>query len=261
MNVQYVEMKVEEAIAFITINRPKAMNALNTGVLDELTDIVVDLSARTDVKAAILTGAGERAFAAGADIEEMRDKTPLEARSFSEKGHRLMSGIEQLNQPVIAAVNGFALGGGCELALSCDIRVASANAMFGQPEVSLGIIPGFGGSQRLPRLVGPSIAKELLMSGVMITAERAYEIGLVNYVVESHTELYEKARQLAQKIISRSSVGVQRTKQLVNHGMNMELEKAISYETEMFANMFATEDQKEGMDAFLNKREPKFTGK
>lgn len=261
MNYQNIEINVEEKIATVTINRPKVLNALSSEVIEELTEVFDDLSARSDVHVVILTGSGEKAFVAGADIGEMKGKYALEARDFSEKGNRLMSKIEKLKQPVIAAVNGFALGGGCELALACDMRVASANAKFGQPEVNLGIVAGFGGSQRLPRLVGPAIAKELLLGGEMITAQRAYEIGLVNHVLDSQEEMHEKARDLASSIISRSPLGVQRTKQLVNEGANMDIDRAISYEVEVFANMFSTEDQKEGMDAFLNKRKPAYTEK
>ncbi|RYL91015.1 enoyl-CoA hydratase [Sporolactobacillus sp. THM7-4] len=261
MNLQSVEIKTEEHIACLTINRPEALNSLNTKVLKELEEAYNSIARQADIRVVIMTGSGEKAFVAGADIGEMKDKTPDEARTFSQYGQRLMRKIEQLPQPVIAAVNGFALGGGCELALACDMRLASRNARFGQPEVTLGIIPGFGGSQRLPRLVGAGIAKELLLTGAIITADRAREIGLVNEVYETRTELDEKAFQLAKTIAKRAPLAVRQTKQLVNRGLEISLDQALNDEVEQFSRLFETDDQKEGMEAFLKKRRPKFSGK
>jgi Enoyl-CoA hydratase/carnithine racemase len=251
---------MKNQIAFLTINRPEALNALNTKLLCELEGAVDHISEHRTIRAVIMTGSGEKAFVAGADIGEMKDQTPEEAKRFSESGHRLMMKIEQLPQPVIAAVNGFALGGGCELALACDIRLASRNARFGQPEVTIGIITGFGGSQRLPRLVGSGIAKELLLSGAVIPAHRAREIGLVNQVYETRAELDEQALKLAKTIAEQAPLAVQQMKKLINSGLGMSLDQAIQFEAEMFAGLFVTNDQKEGMNAFLNKRRPDFSG-
>jgi enoyl-CoA hydratase len=206
-----------------------------------------------------MTGAGEKAFAAGADILEMQYKDVLEARAFASLGNRTFSKLENINKPVIAAVNGFALGGGCELAMACDIRIAGNKAKFGQPEVGLGIMTGFGGSQRLARLVGTGIAKEILL-GDLINAERAYEIGLVNRVVDS-TEVLEEAKKMAKTIAAKSSLGVQFSKKSVNEGVNLDLDQALSLETELFGCLFSTKDQAEGMSAFLEKRQPFFIGK
>ena len=202
-----------------------------------------------------MTGAGEKAFAAGADILEMQYKDVLEARAFASLGNRTFSKLENINKPVIAAVNGFALGGGCELAMACDIRIAGNKAKFGQPEVGLGIMTGFGGSQRLARLVGTGIAKEILFTGDLINAERAYEIGLVNRVVDS-TEVLEEAKKMAKTIAAKSSLGVQFSKKSVNEGVNLDLDQALSLETELFGCLFSMKDQAEGMSAFLEKRQP-----
>lgn len=260
MKYEHLLYSAEDGIATVTVNRPKALNALNSALLGELSDLADSIAKDPSVQAVIVTGAGEKAFVAGADIAEMQGKTPLEARMFSQFGNAVFSKIERLPQPVIAAVNGFALGGGCELAMACDIRVASANAKFGQPEVNLGIVAGFGGTQRLPRLVGPGIAKELLMTGEMITAERAAQIGLVNHVVEP-AELLAKAKEIALKMIAKAPFAVQFSKKLVNEGLNMDLERALALESETFGTLFGTEDRLEGMTAFLEKRPAKFQKK
>ncbi|MGI6226212.1 MAG: short-chain-enoyl-CoA hydratase [Peptococcales bacterium] len=257
--MENINLKVENDIAEITINRPKALNALNSQTLQELASVVEEVSQNQDVKVVIITGSGEKAFVAGADISEMCEKKPIEARSFSRLGQKVFSAIENMPQVVIAVVNGFALGGGCELALACDLRVASTKAKFGQPEINLGIIPGFAGTQRLTRLIGEGRAKELIYTGEMIDAQEAYRIGLVNKVYEPE-ELLNKAWELASKITNKSPVIVNLAKSAINTGMNMDNESAYNYEAELFALCFSTEDQKEGMKAFLEKRKPEFKG-
>ncbi|WP_071394660.1 enoyl-CoA hydratase-related protein [Bacillus tuaregi] len=254
-----ITCSAEENIAIITINRPKYLNALNTEVLQELSEAVDFIAVNKEIRAVVLTGAGEKAFVAGADIAEMQSKNVLEAREFSSLGNRIFSKLENLSIPVIAAVNGFALGGGCELAMACDIRIAGSKAKFGQPEVGLGIMAGFGGTQRLARLVGAGIAKELLYTGEMISADRAYEIGLVNKVVNS-VEVQEEAIKMAQMIASKSPLGVSFTKKAINDGVNLDLERALSLEAELFGALFSTDDQTEGMTAFLEKRQAAFKG-
>lgn len=254
-----IDLQVEENVAVITINRPKFLNALNTEVLMELSEAVDLVEKDSSIRAVVVTGAGEKAFVAGADISEMQAKNVLEAREFSSLGNQIFSKLENIKMPVIAAVNGFALGGGCELAMACDLRIASSKAKFGQPEVGLGIMAGFGGSQRLARLVGKGIAKELLFTGVMINAERAYEIGLVNRVVDP-SEVVKEAKKMAQTIATKSPLGVSFSKKAVNDGSNLDLERAVSLEAELFGSLFSTEDQKEGMSAFLGKRQAVFKG-
>ena len=254
-----IEVAVEENVAVITINRPKFLNALNTEVLNELSQAVDLIDGDSTIRVVVLTGSGEKAFVAGADISEMQNKNVLEAREFSALGNKVFSKIENVKMPVIAAVNGFALGGGCELAMACDIRIAGHKAKFGQPEIGLGIMPGFGGSQRLPRLVGKGIAKEILFTGEMINAERAYEIGLVNRIVDA-SELLDEVKKMAQTIASKSPLGVSFTKKAVNEGSNLDLERAVSLEAELFGSLFSTKDQKEGMSAFLEKRQAVFKG-
>jgi enoyl-CoA hydratase len=254
-----IQLTVSENVAIVTINRPKALNALNTEVHLELSEAADIIDADSSILAVILTGAGEKAFVAGADIAEMQNKNVLEAREFSMLGNKVFSKIENLKIPVIAAVNGFALGGGCELAMACDIRIAGQKAKFGQPEVGLGIMPGFGGTQRLQRLVGEGIAKEILFTGEMINAERAYEIGLVNRVVDP-SEVVAEAIKMAQTIASKSPLGIRFTKKAVNEGSNLDIERAVSLEAELFGSLFSTNDQKEGMSAFLEKRQAAFKG-
>ncbi len=251
---------VDNGIGLITINRPKALNALNSAVMYDLTDLLQKIAVDTEVKVVIITGSGSKSFVAGADITEMQKMSAIEGRNWAKLGQGVFDKVEKLPQPVIAAVNGFALGGGCELSMACDIRIAADTALFGQPEAGLGITPGFAGTQRLPRLVGKGIAKELIFTASNIDAQEAYRIGLVNKVVPA-AELLEAAQKLAKKIMSKSSVAVQLCKAAINEGLDVDLDSGIAYESEVFGLCFATEDQKEGMTAFVEKRKPLFTGK
>lgn len=252
-------LKKEGNVAILSINRPKALNALNTSVLEELNQAINTIEKDEEIYVVVITGEG-KAFVAGADITEMKDKTPEEAREFANLGLEVFRKIELMEKPVIAAVNGFALGGGCELAMSCDIRVAGEKAKFGQPEVGLGITPGFAGTQRLARLVGAAKAKELIFTGDMISAAEAEKIGLVNKVV-SQEELMEKAMDLANKIASKGQLAVRYSKKAINRGIETDIETGMALERELFALCFATEDQKEGMTAFVEKRKPNFKNK
>ncbi|WP_461208538.1 short-chain-enoyl-CoA hydratase [Desulfocurvus sp. DL9XJH121] len=249
-----------DGIATVTINRPKALNALNADLLGELDSLLDEIAADAGVQVVIITGAGDKAFVAGADIAYMQEMQAIEGRNWGMVGQAVFNKIENLPQPVIAAINGFALGGGCELAMACDIRLASEKAKFGQPEVTLGITPGFGGTQRLPRLVGKGRAKELLYTGDMIKADRAAEIGLVNAVAAPEA-LMDAAVEMAKKIMSRAPVAVRMCKAAVNRGMDVDLSTGVSYEAEVFGLCFATADQKEGMGAFVEKRAAAFSGK
>ena len=247
----------EEGIGIVTINRPKSLNALNEEVHAELYEIFREIEDDPDVRVVILTGSGERAFVAGADITEMQPKDSIEIGSFIDTGRKAFDQIYTLSKPVIAAVNGFALGGGCELAMCCDLRIASENAKFGQPEINLGVIPGAGGTQRLARLVGMTRAKELIYTGDIIDAKAAFIMGLVNKVVPPDS-LMTEAKELAQKILSKSSVALSLAKKAINSGADMSLSSGLDLETQCFARCFATEDQKEGMKAFMEKRKPEF---
>jgi enoyl-CoA hydratase len=250
----------DNGIGIITINRLQSLNALNTTTLCELGALCDALSTDDSVRVVIITGAGNKSFVAGADINAMLPLTAMKGRAYGKIGQSVFHKIEHLPQPVIAAVNGFALGGGCELALACDIRIVAEKAKFGQPEVSLGITPGFGGTQRLPRLIGMGRAKELIYTGEIIDVAEAYRIGLVNKVVPLEL-LMETAMNLARKIMAKASIAVQLSKVAINQGLNMDLASGIAYEAEVFGLCFATEDQTEGMTAFLEKRKPIFTGK
>ena len=260
MKLENVICEVDNTTAILTINRPKSLNALNRQTLDEIIHCFTELDKDSSVRAVIITGAGEKSFVAGADISYMHQFDALEGREFGRLGHQAMAVVEQFSRPVIAAVNGFALGGGCELALACDIRIASENAKFGQPEVNLGVIPGFGGTQRLPRLVGTGHASELLFTGDIIDASEAERIGLVNRVVPLE-QLLDECRGIAAKIASRAAVAVTLCKEVVRDGVEMDLVRACQHEADIFGMCFASADQKEGMKAFLEKREPSFTGK
>jgi enoyl-CoA hydratase len=260
MNFNNLLVEKSDGIATVTVNRPRALNALNEETLGELLACFEGLESDVSVRAVILTGAGEKAFVAGADIAAMKDLDVVAARNFALLGHQVMNVIEHLSKPVIAAVNGFALGGGCELALACDIRLAGDNARFGQPEVNLGVIPGFGGTQRLPRLIGKGRAKELLFTGDMIDAGEALRLGLVNRVVPPG-ELFGAARKLATKIAGKGAFAVALCKEAVNNGLEMDIDKACRFEADHFALCFATADQKEGMGAFLEKRPANFSGR
>ena len=248
MSVNY---EVRDNIATITIDRPDALNALNLDVLAELEMVVSQAEQDRDVYVIIITGAG-RAFVAGADISQMKDLTADEGRAFGEFGNRVLRKIESLAKPVIAAVNGFALGGGCELAMSCDIRIAGEKAKFGQPEVGLGITPGFGGTQRLPRIVGLSKAKELILTAQTIDADEALRIGLVSSVVPGE-KLMDAALEMAGKIAQNAQVAIRQSKAAIDKGMQCDIETGAAFETQAFGLCFATEDQKDAMTAFLNK--------
>ena len=248
-------------IAVATINRPKALNALSTAVLTDLNAALDEVAADQDVYALIITGAGEKSFVAGADIAEMKDKSVEEAAEYGKFGNAVFRKIETFRCPVIAAVNGFALGGGCELAMSCDIRVASENAVFGQPEVGLGITPGFGGTQRLARLVGAGIAKEMIYTARNIKADRAAQIGLVNKVVAAE-ELSATVMKMAQGIAKNAPIAVAYAKKAINNGLQTDIDSGIAIEVEEFSNCFATEDQTYGMTCFLEKvKEKEFSNK
>jgi enoyl-CoA hydratase len=250
----------DDGIAVITVNRPKALNALNSATLNELKAAVQAAGEDAAVRVIIITGAGEKAFVAGADIAEMRELSPLEGRNMTMLGQKIFAIIETLDKPVIAAVNGYALGGGCELAMACDIRVASTGARFGQPEVNLGIIPGFAGTQRLARLIGKGRAKYYIFTGNMMTAAEAYDLGLVDKVVEP-AELMATCRDIAQTIIGKAPVAVMMAKKAVNHGLDMDMASGVAYEAEAYTTCFATSDRVEGMTAFLEKRAARFSGK
>ena len=246
-------MEVENEIAVVTINRPKALNALNTETITELNECLKAIEERDDIKVVILTGSGQKSFVAGADISEMVNQNPVEGAKFGLIAKEAFGRLENMRQVTIAAVNGFALGGGCVISMSCDFRVASDNAKFAQPETGLGIIPGFGGTQRLPRLTNKGIAKEMIFTCDMISAQRAYEIGLVNHVV-SQEELIDFCKKIAAKIIDKGSYAVTIAKRCINMGLDMDLNNGLSLEAHMFGLTFATADKKEGMTAFLEKR-------
>ncbi|KXB90044.1 enoyl-CoA hydratase-related protein [uncultured Megasphaera sp.] len=260
MDYKNILCTVENSIATITIHRPQALNALNAETVQELNDVVKKISADTTVKVVIITGDGEKSFVAGADIKEMSTKNAVEGRAFGQIGQDTFTLIENMPQPVIAAVNGFCLGGGCELACACDIRYAAETAKFGQPEVGLGITPGFGGTQRLPRVIGRGAAKELLYTGGIIDAQEALRLGLVNKVLPQG-ELMAAVQGLAKKIAKNAPVAVQLCKAAVNRGINCDVVTGIAYEAEVFGLCFATVDQKEGMSAFIEKRKADFQGK
>lgn len=255
----YENIKREDRgrVAIITIDRPKALNALNRATLNELHDCVGGIAEDSRVSVVIFTGGGEKSFIAGADIAYMQNLDPMEARDFADLGQSLMMAIENLPQIVIAAVNGFALGGGCELALACDIRYCSENAKFGQPEANLGIIPGFGGTQRMPRIVGKAMALEMIIGGDMISANEALRIGLVNKVVPRE-QLIDECCKLASKIEAKGPLAVKLGKEAVKHGIEMDLIRACRYEADLFSLCFSSYEQQEGMLAFLEKRKPNF---
>lgn len=253
-------LETVEGVATLTINRPKMLNALSFEVLSEISKALDTVEKDPEIQVLIVTGAGEKAFVAGADIKEMKEKNAIEGRDFSLLGNTVFAKLEELRQPTIAAVNGYALGGGCELALACDIRVGAENAQFGQPEVGLGIIPGFGGTQRLPRLIGVGKAKELIYTGSNVKAEEAYRIGLLNKVVGAE-ELMTEVNAMAAKIMKNSPLGVEGSKKAIHQGMQMSLSQALAFEVEIFGSLFATEDQKEGMSAFVEKRKADFKNK
>jgi enoyl-CoA hydratase len=260
LTLENVLYEKKNAIASVTFNRPKVLNALNKAIVAELKATFEDARDDSAVRGVILTGAGDKAFAAGADISEILSDTPLEAEEKTRFGQALTILIENLGKPVIAAVNGFALGGGCELSLACTIRLAAESAMFGLPEVKLGIMPGYGGTQRLSRLVGKGLALQLILSGGMITAQEAYRIGLVNEVVPK-AELIGRAEAILNQIGANAPQSVKFVLDAVNKGLETSLAEGLLIEASLFGILAATEDKKEGASAFLAKRAPKFQGR
>jgi enoyl-CoA hydratase len=251
---------VKDQIARITFNRPAVLNALNAKTVEELGDCLEKIERDNTVRVIIFTGAGEKAFVAGADINELAKRTPVDGKEFSVFGNRILHRLETMGKPSIAAINGFALGGGCELALGCSMRIASKNAKLGQPEVKLGLLPGFGGSQRLSRLCGKGVAHELILTGEMITADEALRIGLVNRVVEL-ADLLPTAEAFAKKIIANAPLAVKYAMEAIEHGMDMTLEEGLFLESTLFGLCCATEDMHEGTRAFIEKRPAKFQGR
>lgn len=260
MPFQNITLDVSDRVATLMVNRPDKLNALNDLTVAELGRAIEEIRAREDVGGAVLTGAGNKAFVAGADIAELAQQSPVEGRERARRGQYVLRRIETSPKPIIAAVNGFALGGGCELAMACHIRVAADNARFGQPEVKLGIGPGYGGSQRLPRLVGQGRALELILTGEMIGAEEAYRIGLVNAVVSS-ADLLRTASEMLRKILANAPIAVAMSIEAVVRGVELPLEDALRLEADQFGLMASTEDMREGMTAFLEKRPPRFSGR
>ena len=259
--MENVLLEKQGHVSIITINREKALNALSTAVLNDLEEAVNTVEADKDTYCVVITGAGNKSFVAGADIAEMKDKTVEEAAEYGAYGNKIFRQIENLHCPVIAAVNGFALGGGCELSMACDIRIAAENAVFGQPEVGLGITPGFGGTQRLARLVPAGIAKEMIFTARNIKADKALAIGLVNAVVPQE-ELMATALKMANGICKNAPIAVAQSKKAINAGLQTDMNSAIAIEVKDFSDCFATEDQTYGMECFVNKvKEKEFKNK
>ena len=260
MSYENIFVEKKNAIAYVTLNRPKVLNALNMATMEELRAAFHDIKNDKDIRVVIFTGAGEKAFIAGADISELAKQDAVTGKEYTHRGQSVLNLIENLGKPVICCINGFALGGGCEMALACTMRLASDNAKLGQPEVKLGIIPGYGGSQRLPRLVGKGLAMQMVLAGEMITAQEAYRIGLVNEVMPA-AELIPRAEAIAAKIIANAPLAVQYAMEAVNKGMETSLSEGLYLEALLFAVACATEDKKEGTAAFLEKRAAAFKGK
>jgi enoyl-CoA hydratase len=259
MKFESLLLETADGVATLTVNRPQSLNALNSALLGELESALHDLEHDAEVKVVVITGAGEKAFVAGADIKEMAAMSALEGHQFALKGQRVLLAIEKMKKPVIAALNGFTLGGGLELALACDFIYAAESAKLGFPEVTLGIMPGFGGTQNLARLIGPNRAKEMIFSGKMITAQKAAAWGVVNEVVGAQ-ELLAKALDTAEAIAKTGTLGVAYAKDAIVNGLNMAKEDGFRYEASLFGVLFASEDQREGMAAFVEKRKASFTG-
>ena len=255
-----LKIEIEDRIALLTLNQPEVLNALNQSTMEELEEVFRKRLAQDDVGAVIVTGAGDKAFAAGADIKELAALDPLEARAVSRQGHRILEVIEGFSRPVIAAINGFCLGGGCELALACHIRIAAESAQIGLPEVKLGLIPGYGGTQRLPRLVGKGRAMEMILSGKSIGAQEAQRIGLVNGVVPLK-DLISRCRELATRILANGPLAVRYCIEAINSGLDISLQEATRLEASLFSLCCATQDMKEGTRAFLEKKKPQFKGR
>ena len=260
MPLENLIVERDAAVLTVTINRPKVLNALNAATLAELGGVIDEAQSDPAVRVVVITGAGEKAFVAGADINELAQQTPVGGRDHARHGQALFDRIEALGKPVIAAVNGFALGGGCELAMACTMRIAADTAQFGQPEINLGLIPGYAGSQRLPRLVGAGRALELLLTGNRISAEEAWRIGLVNKVVPA-AQLAAEVRTLAQTLAAKPPVAVRYLLDAVRRGLEMSLRDAQDYEATLFGLVSTTDDMREGTRAFLEKRKPEFTGR
>src|SRR5213082_819557 len=260
MNFENILLEKKNSIAYVSVNRPKVLNALNMATMEELRSAFTDVKEDRAVRVAIMTGAGEKAFIAGADIGELAKHDAVSAKEYTHRGQSVLDLMENLGKPVIACINGFALGGGCEIAMACTMRLASENAKLGQPEVKLGIMPGYGGTQRLPRLVGKGVAMQLVLSGDMISAQEAYRIGLVNEVT-APGDLIPRAEAIAQKIIANAPLAVQYAMEAVNKGMEMTLAEGLYLEAVLFGVSCATEDKKEGTTAFLEKRAAQFKGK
>jgi len=260
MDTKNILTEITDGIGILTINRPQSLNALNTEVVAELESALRELEQNAAVKVVVITGAGEKAFVAGGDIKEMSSMDPAAGRAFAQCGHRMIQYVEKMKKPVIAAVNGYALGGGLELALACDFIYASEKARLGLPEVTLGVMPGFGGTQNLARLIGPNRARELIFSGKQLTAQQARDWGIVNEVVPAE-ELMPRVMEIAQKIAHNGTLGVAAAKDAIVNGLNMSKEDGLRYEGALFGLLFATEDQKEGTRAFIEKRPAEFKGK
>jgi len=260
MEKEFVRYVVEEGIAIVTIDNPSSLNALNAATLDQLDRTFDQLASNPEVKGVIITGGGEKSFVAGADINEFLQVTGDTAPAFMARGQRIFDKIEAFDRPVIAAVNGFALGGGNELALCCDLRIAAENAVFGQPEVNLGVIPGYGGTQRLPRLIGPGKAKEVIFADERISAQEALRIGLVERVVPKG-QAVEEAKKLMKKILTKGPIAIKMAKKAINEGLGMSLRGGLDLERQCQGVCFATEDKNEGARAFLEKRPANFKGR
>ena len=260
MNFDNILLEKKNSIAYVTVNRPKVLNALNMATMEELRAASHDIKNDASIRVVVFTGAGEKAFIAGADIGELAKHDAVTGKEYTHRGQSVLNLIENLGKPVIACINGFALGGGCEIAMACTMRLASENAKLGQPEVKLGLIPGYGGTQRLPRLVGTGLAMQILLAGEMITAQEAHRIGLVNEVVPSD-RLIPRAEEIAQKIIGMAPLAIQYCMEAVNQGMNMTLPEGLFLEATLFGICCATDDKKEGTTAFLEKRPAHFQGK
>ncbi|MDP5958017.1 MAG: enoyl-CoA hydratase-related protein [Candidatus Marinimicrobia bacterium] len=255
--MQYLFIEKSDGIGIITINRPDAMNAMNSDVVSELSITVSDMIADKEIGVIIITGSREKAFVAGADIKAMQQMNAEDALEFGKTGQEMTLVIENSPKPVIAAVNGFALGGGCEISLACHIRVASENAIFGQPEVLLGLIPGWGGTQRLPKIVGTGIANELITTGNQISAQEAHRIGLVNHVV-TQTELMDTCKEIGKKILNNGPNAIAKSLNCIHESFDKSIEDGLEFEVKAFANLFSTEETKEGLSAFVEKRKANF---
>jgi enoyl-CoA hydratase len=260
MSFDNLLLERDGAVAVLTINRPQVLNALNTPTIDDLRRAVLDLKRDPDIHAIVITGAGDKSFVAGADINELAVQRPVQGKEHALRGQHVFDLVENLGKPVIAAINGFALGGGCELAMACTLRIAAETARLGQPEINLGLIPGYGGTQRLPRLVGKGVALDLLLSGRQITAQEALQIGLVNRVVPA-ASLMDESKKMAAELAAKAPVAAQYIIEAVNRGLEVSFDKAQFLEATLFGLVASTDDMREGTAAFLEKRKPAFKGK